>query len=101
MPAHKDEPIKFLIFSASLRSGSLNTKLISLAEKAIQKIGAIADVANMREFDCPSFNFDEEQGKHIPPGAEAFRERLLVNDAFIISSPEYNASMPGVLLKMQ
>jgi chromate reductase, NAD(P)H dehydrogenase (quinone) len=98
MPAaHRDEPIRFLVFSASLRAGSLNSKLITLAEKAIQKIGAVADVADMREFDCPSFNFDEEQDKNVPAGAETFRERLLANDAFIISSPEYNASMPGIL----
>ena len=98
MPAaHRDEPIRFLLFSASLRSGSLNSNLINLAAKAIQKIGAIADIADMREFDCPSFNFDEEQHKNIPAAAEAFRERLIANDAFIISSPEYNASMPGVL----
>jgi chromate reductase, NAD(P)H dehydrogenase (quinone) len=56
----------------------------------------VADLAQMHEFDCPSYNTDEEQ-KHMPPGAEAFRERLLANDAFIISSPEYNASMPGIM----
>jgi chromate reductase, NAD(P)H dehydrogenase (quinone) len=93
--AHRDEPIRFLVFSASLRAGSLNSKLATLAENAIRKIGAVADVADMREFDCPSFNFDTE--KNIPAGAETFRERLLANDAFIISSPEYNASMPGIL----
>ena len=93
----RDEPIRFLVFSASLRSGSLNSTLIKLAIKAIEKIGAVADVANMQEFDCPSFNFDEEHNKNIPPGAESFRNKLLSNDAFIISSPEYNASMPGIL----
>jgi chromate reductase len=93
----RDQPIRFLLFSASLRTGSLNSKLINLAAKAIDKIGAVADVAEMHEFDCPSYNTDEEQHQHIPPGAEAFREKLLANDAFIISSPEYNASMPGIM----
>jgi len=97
MATHKDTPIRFLLFSASLRQSSLNTSLIKLAARAIQKTGAVADVADMKEFDCPSFNLDEEQKKHIPPGAEALRNRLLANDAFIISSPEYNASMPGNL----
>src|SRR5205814_2920415 len=32
-----------------------------------------------------------------PAGAEELRKRLLANDAFIIASPEYNASMPGHL----
>ena len=51
----------------------------------------------MKEFDCPSFNTDAEKKSGIPSGAEEFRKRLLANDAFIISSPEYNGSMPGLL----
>lgn len=93
----KNEPVRFLVFSASLRSGSLNSALIKLAVKAIEKLGAVPEIANMNEFDCPSFNIDEEQHKNIPHGAETLRNKLLANDAFIISSPEYNASMPGIL----
>jgi NAD(P)H-dependent FMN reductase len=95
-PSTRDQPIRFLLFSASLRAGSLNSMLINLAVKAITKIGAVADLAQMHEFDCPSYNTDEEH-KHMPSGAEALRDRLLANDAFIISSPEYNASMPGIM----
>jgi len=32
-----------------------------------------------------------------PAGAEEFRKRILANDAFIISSPEYNGSIQGLL----
>jgi NAD(P)H-dependent FMN reductase len=95
-PSTRDQPIRFLLFSASLRAGSFNSMLTNLAVKAITKIGAVADLAQMHEFDCPSYNTDEEH-KHMPPGAEALRDRLLANDAFIISSPEYNASMPGIM----
>ena len=49
----------------------------------------------MEEFDCPSYNQDDDDA--APKGAVAFRDRLLANDAFIISSPEYNGSMPGLL----
>jgi NAD(P)H-dependent FMN reductase len=51
----------------------------------------------MSDFDCPSFNQDLEANNFHPAGAEEFRKRILVNDAFIISSPEYNCSMPGFL----
>ncbi len=54
-------------------------------------------MASMDEFDCPSFNQDLEVDNYHPEGAEAFRKRILANDAFIIASPEYNGSMPGVL----
>jgi chromate reductase, NAD(P)H dehydrogenase (quinone) len=33
----------------------------------------------------------------LPPGAEELRRRLEATDAFVIASPEYNASMPGLL----
>lgn len=93
----RDEKLRFLIFSASLRKDSLNTLLAKLAVQKITDNGGIVDLADMNEFDCPSFNQDLETEKIVPPGAEEFRKRLLANDAFIISSPEYNGSMPGLL----
>jgi chromate reductase len=93
----KNEPIRFLVFSVSLRNDSLNTRLAKLAAQVIKKNGGIADFANMNEFDCPSFNQDLEINNSHPKGAEEFRKRILENDAFIISSPEYNGSMPGLI----
>lgn len=89
------EHTTFLVFSASLRSGSLNTKLAKLAVKVIEKHGGTVDFADMAEFDCPTFNQDLEVDGYHPEGAKAFRERILANDAMIVSSPEYNGSMPG------
>jgi NAD(P)H-dependent FMN reductase len=51
----------------------------------------------MADFDCPSYDADVESQVGIPAGAERLRQRLDVADAFIIASPEYNASMPGAL----
>lgn len=51
----------------------------------------------MSEFDCPSLNVDMESNDFHPQGAIEFRNRILSNDAFIIASPEYNGSMPGLL----
>ena len=93
----KQEPLRILIFSASLRKDSLNTSLAKLAASAIEKNGGVVDFANMSEFDCPSFNQDLEVNNFHPAGAEEFRKRILANDAFIISSPEYNGSMPGFI----
>lgn len=92
-----NKPLRFLVFSASLRMDSLNTRLARRAVSIIEKRKAIVDYAEMKEFDCPSYNQDAELKKDIPPGAEQFLKRLTSTDAFIISSPEYNASMPGHL----
>lgn len=91
------EPLKFLVFSASLRSGSLNTRLAQLAAKILESNGVKVDQASMREFDAPSFDADVEKESGVPSGAVEFRARLERADAFVIVSPEYNASMPGSL----
>ena len=89
--------MRYLVFSGSLRKDSLNTRLAKLAVRAIEANGGIPDLADMNEFDTPSFNQDVETAHSYPQGAEEFRNRLLANDAFIIASPEYNASVPGHL----
>ena len=86
-----------LVLSASLRTDSFNTRLAKLAALVIEKNGGTVDFANMNEFDCPSFNQDLEVDNYHPKGAEALRQRILANDAFVIASPEYNGSMPGFL----
>jgi chromate reductase, NAD(P)H dehydrogenase (quinone) len=90
-------PVRVLIFSASLRANSLNDKLARLAADVVERIGFTADHADFREFDVPSYDGDVEATGGFPPGADAFNARLSAADAFVIASPEYNASMPGVL----
>jgi chromate reductase len=91
------EPVRFLVFSASLRRGSLNTQLAALAAKTICAHGGEVDLASMADFDCSSYNQDVQAGQGFPAGAMEFRRRLEACDGFVISSPEYNASLPGVL----
>ena len=90
-------PLRVLVFSASVRAESLNTKLARLAVKHAEALGATVDYATMHDFEVPSYDGDVESGAGIPAGAEALRSRLLANDAFVIASPEYNASVPGLL----
>ncbi|MGH8971969.1 MAG: NADPH-dependent FMN reductase [Acidimicrobiia bacterium] len=91
------ELVRFLVFSASLRDGSLNTRLAELAADTIESNGGEVDRASMAEFDVPSYNADVESRDGPPAGAEELRRRLELCDAFVVSSPEYNGSMPGLL----
>ena len=94
-PAH--EPVRFLVFSASRRAASLNTRLATLAATTLEKLGRTVQRASMADFDAPSYDQDAQDGKGFPPGAEEFRLRLQATDAFVIAAPEYNASVPGLL----
>jgi chromate reductase, NAD(P)H dehydrogenase (quinone) len=91
------ESVRFLVFSASLRRDSLNTRLAQLAASVLEANAGDVDRASMRDFDVPSFDGDAEAADGFPPGAVEFRRRLEAADAFVISAPEYNASMPGLL----
>jgi chromate reductase, NAD(P)H dehydrogenase (quinone) len=97
MSVNARQPVRFLVFGASLREESFNVRLAANAAACIGANGGEVDEATMREFDAPSYDQDVQKHHGLPPGAEAFRARLLENDAFVIASPEYNASMPGVL----
>jgi len=89
--------LKVLVFAASLRAQSLNRKLATLAARAAEQFGATVDLASMRDFDVPLYDGDVEVANGIPKGAQDFRSRLQASDAFILSSPEYNGSMPGTI----
>lgn len=98
MPTPSSSPtLKVLVFAASLRTDSLNHKLAALAARVAAENGAVVDFATMREFDVPSYDGDVELAQGVPAGATELRRRLTESDAFILSSPEYNGSMPGVL----
>jgi chromate reductase len=90
-------PVRVLVFSASLRTGSLNTKLAALAARCLEHNGAQVDLAKMSEFDAPSYNADLQEQGEWPVGAQRLRDRLEECDAFVVASPEFNASMPGSL----
>jgi NAD(P)H-dependent FMN reductase len=98
MPNPSPPPkLKLLVFPASLRAESLNRKLAALAARVAERSGASVDLASMRDFDVPLYDGDLEVAQGIPHGAQELRRRLLESDAFIISSPEYNGSMPGTI----
>ena len=89
--------LKVLVFAASLRKESWNRQLAALAARMAGEHGATVDLASMHDFDVPLYDGDAEAGHGIPAGAEELRKRLQANDAFILASPEYNASMSGAV----
>ena len=97
MASAQREPLKYLVFAASLQKNSLNVRLAELAARAIEANGSKVDRGTMAEFDAPSFDADVEQERGMPAGAERFRKSLVEANAVVIVSPEYNSSFPGVL----
>ena len=67
------EPIRFLVFSASLREGSLNAELAGLAAVTIEANEGEVDLRSMATSTRPSYNLDVQNEDGFPPGAEEFR----------------------------
>jgi chromate reductase len=89
--------VRFLVFSASLRTDSLNSRLARLAAATIERHAGSVDLASMADFDGPSYDQDVQDRDGFPPGPTELRRRVEASDAFVIAAPEYNGSMPGGL----
>jgi NAD(P)H-dependent FMN reductase len=89
--------MKLLVFPGSRRADSLNRRLAQRAADAATRHGATVDFAELREFDVPLYDGDDETRAGVPAGAKALADRLSAADGFVIASPEYNFSVPGVL----
>lgn len=86
-------PYHFVGISGSLRKGSYNTSLLRAAESLLP-VSVTFESAEIGEL--PMFNTDLESPDQLGRVAK-FREILRTADALVISSPEYNYSIPGVL----
>lgn len=85
-------PHKILGIPGALRRGSTNRKLLA---EAIRLYGpAEATIADLR---LPLYDGDLETEQGIPAGVETLAAQIRAADAVIISSPEYNKAITGVL----
>jgi NAD(P)H-dependent FMN reductase len=95
---HPDrESLDVLVLSGSARTGSLNYRLAELATATVRGQGSRARLVTVRELAVPDYDGDAEASDGVPQGALRLKELLEDADGMIIASPEYNASMPGVL----
>jgi NAD(P)H-dependent FMN reductase len=88
---------KILAFAGSTRTDSFNKKLVKVAIAGAQSAGAEVKFIDLRDVAMPLYDGDLEADQGIPPGARQFKDLLLAHDGLLISSPEYNSSISGVL----
>ncbi len=88
---------KILAFAGSTRTGSFNKHLIKIAADGARAAGAQVTLIDLREFSMPLYDGDLETASGIPENAKKFKNLLREHDGLLISSPEYNSSISGVL----
>lgn len=78
--------------AGALRKESTNRKLLREAA------GLFGDCTFVEaDIDLPVFNEDIETEAGIPPRVQVLADQIAAADAVVISSPEYNKNIPGVL----
>lgn len=82
---------KILLISGSLREKSFNTALLRAFENEFQDKAEVV----WADMHLPLFNEDGE--KDFPADAETLKQQIVSADAVIVSTPEYNRGMSGVL----
>jgi NAD(P)H-dependent FMN reductase len=88
---------KILAFAGSTRIDSFNKKLVKVATIGAMENGADVTVIDLRDFAMPLYDGDLEQKEEIPSNARKLKDLMLSHQGFLISSPEYNSSISGVL----
>ena len=88
--------MKVLAISGSLRKDSYNRKLLQIAKKIASDTGAEVSEFDLKKTVLPVFDQDVEDAG-MPESVEEFREAIEASDVLLISSPEYNHSIPGGL----
>jgi chromate reductase, NAD(P)H dehydrogenase (quinone) len=86
--------VKILAISGSLRDGSYNTKLLRAAEELLPQ-GVDAELWKGLKA-VPPYDEDDDL-EEAPAGVTALRAAIAGADAVLFATPEYNASIPGVL----
>ena len=89
------DPLRVLAVAGSLRSGSFNRKLVAVGAEALRRLGVAVDLLDLREVAMPCYDGDLEEQTGLPEGAKAFKQRLAQAQGLLISTPEYNNSLPG------
>ncbi len=89
--------IKILVFAGSLREGSFNKRLATLAAKELMAMGVRATYLDLRDYALPIYDGDIEKTQGLPDNAVKLKALLLEHDGLFIASPEYNASISAAL----
>ena len=86
-----------LAFAGSTLRDSVNKKLIAIAVAGAREAGGSVTLIDLRDFPLPLYDGDLEASGGLPHAAVELQRLLGEHRGLLISTPEYNGSVPGVL----
>lgn len=88
--------MKLLVFAGSTREKSFNRRLARVTATMAAASGAEVTHIELGDFDVPMYNADLET-RGTPADVIRLKELCFEHPAWIICTPEYNASYPALL----
>ncbi len=88
---------KILLFSASLRTGSFNTKLADLAEQAFRAKCADVTRLDLAQYELPLYDANLEAAQGFSAAVLELHQLFRSHPGIFIATPEYNAGVPPLL----
>jgi NAD(P)H-dependent FMN reductase len=89
--------MKLLVFAGSTRKNSLNRKLAHFTAELARAAGAEVTHLELGDYDIPMYNADSEAQQGTPADVMKLKQVMYEHPAWIICTPEYNASYPALL----
>jgi chromate reductase, NAD(P)H dehydrogenase (quinone) len=89
-------PVRLLAFAGSLRRESFNRRLVRTLVQGAEQAGAEVTLLDLREHALPVYDGDIEAAG-MPEAVRALQALLAGHDGLLISTPEYNGSMPALV----
>jgi chromate reductase len=88
--------VRLLAFAGSLRSASFNRKLVLTLSDGAREAGAEVTALELRDHALPIYDGDIEAAG-MPEAVRRLQQLMREHDGLLISTPEYNGSMPALL----
>lgn len=89
--------VKILAIPGSTRKNSYNKMLVKVAAEIAKEKGATVTVIDLKDYPIPLYDGDLEAEVGLPENAKILRQKMIESDGVIITTPEYNGSISGVL----
>jgi len=84
-----------LLFTGSNSPKSINRNLVKYAAKFFSDVKT--SFLDLRKYELPIYSLEIEENEGIPENAYKLRAEILTFDAFVVSIPENNGSVPAFL----
>lgn len=90
--------MKILFFAGALRADSCNKKLVREAMRLAENLGSHdLEFLDLKDYPMPPYDGDIEVATGLPEATVMLGKKIRNADAIVLSTPEYNGSMPGTL----